>query len=924
MFPMSAFRLIPHAFWVMAVAVSISLSVSWAEGPEICEAKPRAVCLDRAAIAGKTFDFPAAAMGLARDGLSICDSTYLYTSAPDVILILDNTSSMAKVRTVNGIPRYCEVPADPMQYAEDPGCVSGDPDTLRAKALQSFVDSALAKGGSGTRVGVILFSDRILNGDRIRWNVLDSSSVDGIKDEIYPDGDGSTNYYAAFTKAVELLQTSTKPREEQTIIFVSDGRPNRPLPNSGGPDQYLQYIEKKMLPPVHSIFLGDQSINYGALQQISSETGGLFFAIRDVSKMAGILTDSIAKQVFRRARPTSSTITNLTNRSSFTIAAAGHLPNADTTAYTLRLPGPLALSKDENDILIRTQYGTSGPSIDLRFNIRRVEGNTLDTSLFSLSCRARAQIELLNAAGQNLSGQSLPYGLSDSVAVARLTTTAVLDTLPVTLRLRERSTARTDAETVRIAHDTQDSVYEVSVRFNHQASEKTESNGTLDGVHGDRIIAEWRNPWLPEDTATVETTLRYGPDVLFAAIFDEDKDGRAETVNMRLGQELKALPERIRLRMRNGDGEMVERIARASDGEIRFEGSGNAERTDRLVIELKTPFPTTATTTDPESEAGHFFRQDNVPLVDADFAIADSVAPFIQSAEIKEVDRAHTQRRITITFTEKVVIDSLLLDVLVFKRDTARIPLRDVPIDHIEVLSANTADIYLLPGGAFSPVGGDSVAITDAGGVRDANGRAPDRLRFAVLEGKTPTQAVRSFYVTFGDGSRNRPDGGETPGPADQAIVPIDSTGAPLQGNSEGKCGSCRVGSSDRLNGSVFYAVVPGPVRYEFVIFNNLGVFVNRFSGTIEEKDLRFLARKIEGTGENRQTFYEQRFVWNGLTSQGIVANTGAYVLKAVFRFERNAQTGAKASTDTQYKRFGFLRNCCRAQDHDYPYHTLW
>jgi von Willebrand factor type A domain len=913
-----------HALAFAAIWLAVPGS-AWSEDADICEARPKAACLDRALIANQTFDFPAAAMGLARDGLSICDSTYLYTSAPDVILILDNTSSMAKVRTVDGIPRYCELPADPMQYAEDPGCLSGDPDTLRAKALQSFVDSALAKGGSGTRIGVILFSDRILNSDRIRWNVLDSNSITDIKEEIYPDGDGYTNYYTAFNKAVELLQTSTKPREEQTIIFVSDGRPNRPLPNSGGPYQYRQYLEKKMLPPVHSIFLGDQSINYDDLRQISTETGGLFFAIRDVSKMAGILTDSIAKQVFRRARPTSSTVTNLTNRNSFTIVAAGHLPNADTTAYTLKLPGPLALDRAENDILIRTQYGTSGPSIDLRFKIRRVEGNTLDTTRFSLTCRARAQIELLNAAGESMSGRNQPYGLGDSVAVARLVTTADLDTFPVTLRLRERSTARTDAETIKVPRGAAaDTVHTTSVRFAHQASEKTIDNGTLDGVQGDRVIAEWRNPWLPEDTAIAETVLRYGPDVLFAAVYDEDEDGRAETVHMRLGQELKAIPERIRLRMKDGGGGQVERIATRANGEIEFGEENDVERADRLVIKLKDPFPITATTTDPVGEAGHFFRQDNAPLADADFAVADSVAPFIFAAEVKEIDRAHVQRRVTVTFTEAVRVDSLLLDVLVFKRDAAVISFRDIPIDHIEVLNANTLDIYLLPGGAFSPVGGDSVAIADGGELRDVHGRAPSQLRFAPLEGKTPTQSVRQFFVTFGDGSRNRPDGGETPGPGGQAIIPIDSTGAPLQGNTEGKCGSCQVGSRDRLNGSVFNAVVPGPVRYEFTIFSNLGVFVNRFSGTIEERDLRFLARKIEGTGDNRRVFYEQRFVWNGLTASGDVANTGAYVLRADFRFDRNAQTGAKASTDTQFKRFGFLRNCCRTQDHNYEYETLW
>jgi hypothetical protein len=169
--------------WLLAACFFLHLgaSPSKAEGLEICEISPKVSCLERSKVNQETYVVPVSAMGFSRNALSICDSTFLYTSAPDVILILDNTGSMAKVRTVGGVPRYCSDPADPLGYTEDPGCLSGDPDTLRAKALQAFVDSALAKGGSGTRIGIILFSDRVLNSDPVEWNVLDSNSVDGIK-----------------------------------------------------------------------------------------------------------------------------------------------------------------------------------------------------------------------------------------------------------------------------------------------------------------------------------------------------------------------------------------------------------------------------------------------------------------------------------------------------------------------------------------------------------------------------------------------------------------------------------------------------------------------------------------------------------------------------------------------------------------------
>jgi len=893
-------------------------SLSWAEGTAICEVTPKAQCLERSQIEDKVFALPVDAMGLSRHALSLCDSSYLYTTAPDVILILDNTGSMAKVRSVNGVPRYCDLPVDPNAYPEDPGCVSGDPDTLRAEALRAFVDSALVKGGAGTRVAVILFSDRVLNSDEIEWTELGLGTVDVIKQRIVAEAEGSTNYYAAFKAAVDLLQTSSKPKEEQTIIFVSDGRPNRPLSYDGGPYLYKQYLENGTLPAVHSIFLGDQSINYQDLKDISNQTGGLFFPIRDVSKMASILTDSISKQLFRRALPTTSTVTNLTNKASFTVSASGHVPNADTSAYTLQLPGPLALDKDINRILVRTRYGNGAATVDLNFSLQRGGGEEVDTNLFAFTCRPRAEIALLNDEGENLSGAGGAYRLSDSAAFVRLMTGADLDSFPIVLRLEEKSTARSDAETLVLpAGSSGDSMHTGSLGFSHQAAEKNSGNQALDAVHGDRVLAVWRNPWLPEDSASAFAVVRYGPDVLSAAVFDEDDDGRAETARILLGEELPRLPARIRLRLKGGDGDQVDRIATAADHEIEFAAENGKESKNALVIRLKTAFPREATTTDPAEEAGHFFRQDDIPLVDADFTVDDSLPPGIFKAEIKESDRAHELRRITVTFTEPVVLADKALEPFRVNRGGTLVDGADMPIDKIEKLSTTTWDVYLQAGAAFQPVGGDSLAIALGGDLRDEKGRAPSALLFTEMSGRIPGQNVKAVSVTFGNGNKSYPDGDNGYSrPEAPAFIPVDSTGAALPGSSNGKCGNCSGGRDGHFNGSVIHMTVPGPVRYELVIFSNLGVFVNRFSGEVEAKDLPYLSQRNEGEGDEKQRFYTQRIVWNGLTAGKQLANTGAYVLKAVFHFDPNRETGAKASQETQVRRFGFLRNCCATTWH--------
>jgi hypothetical protein len=370
----------------LAIAVPLLLvsgRSAWAQSGEegrICEVKPAMRCLDKEKIEGTTLKVPIDAAAVQKDGFLICDSSFNYTTAPDIVLIMDNTGSMDSTQTVDGIHRWCDYPD---KEVDDPGCISGDPHRQRGPALRTFLDSALAKGGKGVNVGVVTFSQTAeAKSDMLQ--PLTEATKAGIQASIVMEERGQTNYTAAFRAAMELLKTSRKPETEQFIIFVSDGRPNYPQRPDGDPYTYKAFWDS--LPTVHSIFLGDNKDNYRDMQDVSAKTGGLFFNINDVSLLAKILTDDLAKQLFRRAVPTLTTVRNLSDSITFQIEASKHVLTADSVAYTLLMPGPLELAKGVNEIVIKTEYGYGGTTQDVHFKIERSDTGPYST-VFEQVCR---------------------------------------------------------------------------------------------------------------------------------------------------------------------------------------------------------------------------------------------------------------------------------------------------------------------------------------------------------------------------------------------------------------------------------------------------------------------------------------------------------------------------------------------------------
>ena len=472
--------------------------------------------------------------------------------------------------------------------------------------------------------------------------------------------------------------------------------------------------------------------------------------------------------------------------------------------------------------------------------------------------------------------------------------------------------ARQDLERIaNTAASRADSTWTGSRPFEHQQTVKLSMDGQLQVDHGETILVTYRHPYIPEDSAQARVRVKYGPDFDKASYHDLDGDGRIETVRIRWLEELGALPEKLAFTIVDPAG-THERTA--TGDEIRFAEAGGGEDRQSVTVTLGTPFPRGVTSLSNPDSSGRTFRQDSIPLMDGRFRVDDSVAPVIVKAEVRGPDREHPLTRVVVTYSEPVRIEETSLEPVVFKRDSVTFSASEIPIARMEKLGDREWVFHLLAGAAFKPVGGDSAAINDNGDTRDLAGSAPATRSFQPIAGGNPGQSISGFYVTFPNGSRSDARAAADVPLSGNGFIPVDSRGHPLPGDVDGKCGNCDAGQEGSFAGAVIHVITKSPVTYEFAIFTNLGELVTRATGRITEEDFPLLEKldPPDGSKDPNETRHVQRIVWTGYSKRGQAVGTGAYVLKAVFKYEKSFKTGAKAAVNTRISRFGFLRSCCR------------
>jgi hypothetical protein len=375
---------------------------------------------------------------------------------------------------------------------------------------------------------------------------------------------------------------------------------------------------------------------------------------------------------------------------------------------------------------------------------------------------------------------------------------------------------------------------------------------------------------------------------------DENGDGRIEKAVVVFASALNGAPEKLGFTIQSEDGKTYAKTP--AGAEIKL-AAGDAAR---AVVTFADPFPFGVTSLKNAATSGQTFRQDAIPLVDGAFAVADSVAPVIASAEVKEPGDGDALKRVLITFSEPVN-DPADGSVLVFKRGPAETPAAQVLFAGVVKTGDRDYAFKVDSNTTFFPIAGDSVAITTDGRTHDLAGRAPAVKLFRKMGGNPPKAKPVSLTVTFPNGSAKDPAGGAmAANPANVVFIPVDKDGNVLPG----QCGGCVPKDSRGFVGPVFHIQTPGPVRYQFRIFNTLGEFVAEGEGQVTDNDLK----SLRPGHDSRGVYYEAPVVWTGATRSGNRAGTGAYILKATFFTGTDPVTGAAPAQFTEKKVFGLLR----------------
>ena len=405
---------------------------------------------------------------------------------------------------------------------------------------------------------------------------------------------------------------------------------------------------------------------------------------------------------------------------------------------------------------------------------------------------------------------------------------------------------------------------------------------------------------IDSDILTVDYTYSKPVAIKKAWYLDLNGDGMIETVIIDFFDPLVITPDKLAFKLTDAAGKSLDRTAQKA--EINFAAGSKS----RVVVTLAAPFDKGVTSLTNSASSGQAFKQDNVPILDGNFPVEDSVPPVISKALVTEPDSGQPFKRVLISISEGVALGLDSASLILFKRDGVELAPGDVKVRKVEKTGDRDYAIYIDSTSDLFPIVGDSVSLNINGEVKDLAGVTPTRKNFIYLDGKIPTPKPLDLYVTFPNSKKDKPSDGLEP-QGDAVFIPVDIRGNTLSGDAlDGKCtGVCFPGSNENFVGPVFHIVTPGPITYEFKIFNNHGQFVTKGKGAITEKDLAQLPKTNDASGVK----YLVRVVWTGRTQAGEKAATGAYILQTDMVSAKDPKTGAGPARDTKRVTFGLLRS---------------
>jgi hypothetical protein len=403
--------------------------------------------------------------------------------------------------------------------------------------------------------------------------------------------------------------------------------------------------------------------------------------------------------------------------------------------------------------------------------------------------------------------------------------------------------------------------------------------------------------YLPSPSATGTYTATVPPaNALSGVLRDDNGDGKIDRAVVTFDKILPALPAKLSFTVVDQTGKTG--TVTATGSAIAVDGVNS-----RVTVTLAPPLDFGITSVGTGSK-GQTFAQSDVPLGDKDFPLTDEAPPVILEAHVFESDSTHPLKRIVVKLSEPISAPLVSQTAFVFKRGDNPFAAADIKVTGIKATGNNEYTIEIDSLSPKTPVRLDFIAINTLGEIKDTPGNAPKIPLFQPLIGDPVKAKPSEVKVLFYNEGTDAPDKSGPQPMGDYTFIPVDENGNAMAGSADGKCGpACSPGGNKNFVGPVFVLDIPGPLEYEFQIFNNFGEFVAKGKGKILEADLASL--KLIDSGKK----HEARIVWTGRTDKGGKAGTGVYILQSTLRTAFDEKTGADPSTQTQRVIFGLMRH---------------
>ncbi|MBW8890042.1 MAG: hypothetical protein JF616_19985, partial [Fibrobacteres bacterium] len=497
--------------------------------------------------------------------------------------------------------------------------------------------------------------------------------------------------------------------------------------------------------------------------------------------------------------------------------------------------------------------------------------------------------------------------------------------LAVTIRAgKDPDTKLTDRQTdVVVTGSTGLAIYAGANDANPSSAFKLTNGEVVIYVTGLRAVD---NGYLNVDPATTDNTILGGtrskiyftftPGAVLSASFHADNGQAAvDRVEITFRADLKRAPDSIALSWPSaGANAKVEKTGI----------TWNAASPRQVTVKLADPFPAGLSA---GTGAGTVYIFDpatpEIPVQAMAFTGADSVGPLLDSGVVLEKLVTTGQDTLFIGFNEKIDGSRLTGQSLqLIKPGAAPIVLTILTAEEIP---GKGWRITLNDLGAQAPAGGDSLKINASGPLTDAVGNHAHPLNrpIALKLKNKPRPAL--LTVRFDQPYEKVKSDPQSPdfvilsGNADSSWTPVMGSvaGRPAQDCHQLACGGpVQSVPGAGIDRPAITLETDRAVQYSVTIFDNLGEFVNGFTGEITNAQLGLDDRNLPVTGgsplftRGAQGKFTLKIGWNAKSTTGSRAATGVYIAKITA--VSTAEDGDGKPTrlaQSQAVRFGLMRN---------------